>query len=64
MYGLVMMYTINLIYRDFPKLKDVANGLNFLHSKRLVHGDLRAVCPICLHDDAGYSCTTRRNISL
>ena len=33
-----------LTYRGSPQLKDVANGLDFLHSKDLVHGDLRVVC--------------------
>ena len=46
------------------QLKNAAGGLNYLHSKHLVHGDLRAVCPTCIRDGASYSCMTRRNIFL
>ena len=48
----------------FRKLKDAANGLNYLHTSGLVHGDLRAVRLTCPHDDACHSSVVRRNTSL
>ena len=46
------------------QLKDIANGLDYLHTSGLVHGDLRAVCLIRLRDNTTYSSMARRNISL
>ena len=42
----------------FFSFGDAPNGPNYLQSRGLVRGDLRAVCPICLRDDASYSSVT------
>lgn len=48
----------------FRKLKDASNGLNYLHTSGLVHGDLRAVRLTCPRDDGCHSIVVRRNTSL